>query len=158
MAKEIKGIQVANSFSLRKKDYLDDRQYFNTIADMKAFEKVPDGFVTFNKEDNKRYEFNSSNDEDTILGKWRLFNVSSTTTDSISNWVAGKDYVVGDVVKNDDKIYQCITVHTSTVFADDSNNWIKIVDSYIILTKDQYDFLNTNDLLEDKLYVVPDDN
>ena len=73
MAKTIKGIQTANEFSLRKKEYLDDRQSFDTIADMAGFDDVPDGFITLNKEDRKRYIYESSNTIDTNLGKWREY-------------------------------------------------------------------------------------
>ena len=73
MAKTIKGIQTANEFSLRKKEYLDDRQSFDTLADMAGFDDVPDGFITLNKEDRKRYIYESSNTIDTDLGKWREY-------------------------------------------------------------------------------------
>ena len=58
MAKTVKGIQTANEFSLRKKAYLDDREEFDTLADMASFDDVPDGFITLNKENGKRYSIN----------------------------------------------------------------------------------------------------
>ena len=80
MAKTIKGIQTANEFSLRKKAYLDDREEFDTLADMASFDDVPDGFITLNKENGKRYEYNSSNTIDTNLGKWREYKSGGSGT------------------------------------------------------------------------------
>ena len=56
--------------------YLDARQQFNTIIEMKDFAEtsIPDGFITYNKETQKHYVFNSSNTVDATLGKWREYN------------------------------------------------------------------------------------
>ena len=56
--------------------YLDARQQFNTIIEMKDFAEtsIPDGFITYNKETQKHYVFDSSNTVDATLGKWREYN------------------------------------------------------------------------------------
>ena len=55
--------------------YLDARQQFNTLIEMKDFAEtsIPDGFITYNKETQKHYVFSSSNTVDATLGKWREY-------------------------------------------------------------------------------------
>ena len=45
----------------------------------------------------------------------------------IANWETAKFYEVDDVVIESNKIYQCNTQHTSSVFATDIANWTKLV-------------------------------
>jgi hypothetical protein len=54
------------------------------------------------------------------------FTSSSTVTSEPlqSNWVTATLYTVGTIIKyTDGKIYECVTEHTSNVFATDSANW-----------------------------------
>lgn len=51
------------------------------------------------------------------IDKWQRL------TGGIDSWATGKYYPVGTVVVNGNKLYQCLTAHTSTVFADDVANW-----------------------------------
>ena len=51
------------------------------------------------------------------IDKWQRL------TGGIDSWATGKYYPVGTVLVNGDKLYQCLTAHTSTVFADDVANW-----------------------------------
>lgn len=51
------------------------------------------------------------------ISKWQRL------TGGIDSWATGKYYPVGTVVVNGNKLYQCLTAHTSTVFADDNANW-----------------------------------
>lgn len=75
-------VKIASNFSLKSKKFLDDREEFDTILDMKNFPEnsIPNGFITYNKETNKRYEFNSSNVNDMNLGKWRETSIESVDT------------------------------------------------------------------------------
>lgn len=75
-------VKIASNFSLKSKKFLDDREEFDTILDMKNFPEnsIPNGFITYNKETNKRYEFNSSNVNDVDLGKWRETSIESVDT------------------------------------------------------------------------------
>ena len=75
---------------------------------------------------------------------------------TIPQWEADHDYIVGDVVQESGNIYESIKDHTSTIFVDDKDNWIKIIDDYVVLTQEQQDYLIENNLIEDKLYVVTD--
>jgi hypothetical protein len=45
----------------------------------------------------------------------------------INNWETAYFYDIGDVVIESNKIYQCNTAHTSSVFATDIANWTKLV-------------------------------
>jgi hypothetical protein len=47
----------------------------------------------------------------------------------ISNWETSFNYAVGDVVIESNKIYQCNTAHTSTVFASQIANWTQIANN-----------------------------
>lgn len=51
------------------------------------------------------------------IDKWQRL------TGGIDSWATGKYYPVGTVLVNGDKLYQCLTAHTSTVFSDDIANW-----------------------------------
>ena len=68
-------INIGDNFKYLGKKFLDDRESFNTILDMKNCNDVPNGFITFCKENNKRYEYMDSNEIDEVLGKWREFTV-----------------------------------------------------------------------------------
>lgn len=47
----------------------------------------------------------------------------------ISNWETAFNYAINDVVIESNKIYQCNTAHTSTVFASDIANWTQIANN-----------------------------
>ena len=50
-------INIGDNFSYLGKKFLDSRQSFETLEEMMACTDVPEGFITFCKEDGKRYEF-----------------------------------------------------------------------------------------------------
>lgn len=56
-------INIGDNFGYNGKKYLDYRQSFETLEEMRAFSpnNVPEGFVTYCKEDGKRYEFKNGN-------------------------------------------------------------------------------------------------
>ena len=120
MAKTIKGIQTANEFSLRKKAYLDDREEFDTLADMASFDDVPDGFITLNKENGKRYEYNSSNLMDATLGKWKEYKVDNKI--SFKDYVANINYDKDDYIVDNNILYKATINFTSTDITTDTAN------------------------------------
>lgn len=71
-------INIGDNFKYLGKKFLDNRESFDTLQAMKDCEIVPDGFITYCKEDKKRYEFNSSNNINELTGKWTEFSVKST--------------------------------------------------------------------------------
>lgn len=52
-----------------------EKKNVDTLAEMKSYTDVPLGFVTYCKEDGKRYEYLDYEVEDDITGKWREFKV-----------------------------------------------------------------------------------
>ena len=52
-------INIGDNFSYLGKKFLDNRQSFDTLVAMNNCTDVPIGFITFCKEDNKRYEYTS---------------------------------------------------------------------------------------------------
>lgn len=52
-------INILDGFSLRAKKFLDARSSFSTLAEMNAWDanSVPEGFITYNEEDKKSYQW-----------------------------------------------------------------------------------------------------
>ena len=87
---------------------------------------------------------------------------TSGSNETIPNWKVDHDYVVGDRVKHNNYVYECIVAHHSDLvdFVNDKDNWIIILSEYISLNKNQYDMLVANGTIttENKeLYIVNDD-
>ena len=103
-------IQIADSFGLKARKFLDNRQTFDTIQAMVSFAEssLPNGFITYNKEDGKRYEFNSTNEVDSVLGKWREFTVGDTGSSKILDWEFKKAYKSQDICLYNNMFYRCV--------------------------------------------------
>jgi hypothetical protein len=69
-------LNIGDNFKYGGKKFLDDRESFDTLEAMKNYERVPDGFITYCKENGKRYEFKSSNNIDELTGRWTEFIVN----------------------------------------------------------------------------------
>ena len=139
--------------------YLDARQQFNTIIEMKDFAEtsIPDGFITYNKETQKHYVFNSSNTVDATLGKWREYNNGNSSSITYPTWNSNVDYKVGNVVLKDEVRYSCIADHTSTDFETDSINWVVVLEQYYHVTQEQYNKMVSDGLITDgtkDLYII----
>lgn len=65
-------IQVADNFNYRGKKPNFDRNSFDTLQDMKNYSEnsLDDGHISYCKETNKHYKFNSNNQSDPTTGKW----------------------------------------------------------------------------------------
>lgn len=65
-------IQVADNFNYRGKKPNFDRDSFDTLQDMKNYSEnsLDDGHISYYKETNKHYKFNSNNQSDPTTGKW----------------------------------------------------------------------------------------
>lgn len=143
--------------------YLDARQQFNTIIEMKDFAEtsIPDGFITYNKETQKHYVFNSSNTVDATLGKWREYNNGNSSSITYPTWNSNVDYKVGNVVLKDEVRYSCIADHTSTDFETDSINWVVVLEQYYHVTQEQYNKMVSDGLITDgtkDLYIIDGNN
>lgn len=64
-------IQVADNFNYRGKKPNFDRDSFDTLQDMKNYSEnsLDDGHISYCKETNKHYKFNSNNQSDPTTGK-----------------------------------------------------------------------------------------
>ena len=143
--------------------YLDARQQFNTIIEMKDFAEtsIPDGFITYNKETQKHYVFNSSNTVDATLGKWREYNSGNSSSTTYATWNSNVDYKVGNIVLKDEVRYSCIADHTSTDFETDSINWVVVLEQYYHVTQEQYNKMVSDGLITDStkdLYIIDGNN
>ena len=139
--------------------YLDARQQFNTIIEMKDFAEtsIPDGFITYNKETQKHYVFSSSNTVDVTLGKWREYNSGNSSNTTYATWNSNVDYKVGNIVLKDEVRYSCIADHTSTDFETDSINWVVVLEQYYHVTQEQYNKMVSDGLITDgtkDLYII----
>ena len=74
-------INIGDNFSYLGKKFLDNRESFDTIAEMAQCNEVPNGFITYCKEDKQRYTYQDTNTIDSKLGKWRLFEVGISDDD-----------------------------------------------------------------------------
>ena len=122
--------------------YLDARQQFNTIIEMKDFAEtsIPDGFITYNKETQKHYVFNSSNTVDAILGKWREYNSGGGSSEKqIKDWVSGSSYLEGDYIYHEGELYRCLASNSDVDF--DESNWEQITYGIDELTKEDVERL-----------------
>lgn len=81
-------IQMSDNFDLKSSKYLDSRQYFKTILDMKNFNPldVPNGFVTYCEEDGNNYKFNNGNTIDNLTGLWRAVTSGGGDVGDLSNY------------------------------------------------------------------------
>ena len=53
-------LNIGDNFKYLGKKFLDNRESFNTLEEMRACTGVPKGFITLCYEDNKRYEYNGT--------------------------------------------------------------------------------------------------
>lgn len=69
-------IKTGDNFLYRGKKPLDSRDSFDTILAMTTFAEssIDEGHISYVKETDKYYKFNSTNTVDTTLGKWREYN------------------------------------------------------------------------------------
>lgn len=79
-------INIGDNFKYLGKKFLDDRESFATLEEMRRCSTVPDGFITYCKEDGKRYEFNSSNNINDITGQWTEFFVNGKGDDDTTHY------------------------------------------------------------------------
>ena len=75
-------IKVGDNFSYKGKKPLDSRNCFDTVLEMAQFAEtsLDDGHLSYVKETDKYYKFNSTNNVDPALGKWREYTSSGSHT------------------------------------------------------------------------------
>ena len=88
-------ISVADNFSYKGTKPMDERLQYNTVADMKSVVEntLYDGCMAYVKATKKYYTFDSSNETDVTLGRWResetgtTITIDSTPTENSTNAV-----------------------------------------------------------------------
>lgn len=108
------GINITDGFSLNAPKFLDSRQSFETLEEMKNCDPnlIPEGFECYVVSVKRKYRWNSDNYNDTIqYGKWRevpeggesVLSQNFTTQVSVGQVEAGTTFVAGtsleDVLK-----------------------------------------------------------
>ena len=75
-------IKVGDNFSYKGKKPLDSRNCFDTVSEMAQFAEtsLDEGHISYVKETDKYYKFNSTNNVDPTLGKWREYTSSGSGT------------------------------------------------------------------------------
>ena len=53
-------LNIGDNFKYLGKKFLDARESFDTLEEMNACTGIPEGFITYCKEDKKRYEYNGT--------------------------------------------------------------------------------------------------
>jgi hypothetical protein len=70
-------LNIGDNFQYLGKKFLDARESFATLADMKKCTDVPDGFITYCQENDTRYEFKNTNANNVTTGHWREFAINT---------------------------------------------------------------------------------
>ena len=112
-------IKTGDNFLYRGKKPLDSRDSFDTILAMTTFAEssIDEGHISYVKETDKYYKFNSTNDVDTTLGKWREYNGGGgSSTD---------EKVKLDATSTDAK-YLNELIDNSTIEVDATNNCLVV--------------------------------
>ena len=111
-------IKTGDNFLYRGKKPLDSRDSFDTILAMTTFAEssIDEGHISYVKETDKYYKFNSTNDVDTTLGKWREYNGGGSSTD---------EKVKLDAAATDAK-YLNELIDNSTIEVDATNNCLVV--------------------------------
>ena len=75
-------IKVGDNFSYKGKKPLDSRNCFDTVSEMAQFAEtsLDEGHISYVKETDKYYKFNSTNNVDPTLGKWREYTSGGSGT------------------------------------------------------------------------------
>ena len=134
-------IQIADNFSYQGKKPLDGRVQFNTLADMVAAsaDVLYDGCLAYVKGNKKYYTYDSTNDVDETLGKWRELE-TGTTGDFIPTSEKGAN---GGVAELDS---------SGKVPASQLPSYVDDVKSYP--TKNDFPAVGE----DDKIYIAKDEN
>lgn len=112
-------IKTGDNFLYRGKKPLDSRDSFDTILAMTTFAEssIDEGHISYVKETDKYYKFNSTNDVDIMLGKWREYNGGGgSSTD---------EKVKLDATATDAK-YLNELIDNSTIEVDTTNNCLVV--------------------------------
>ena len=110
-------LHINDSFEVGSKVAIDTRFFFNTIADMKSYPETLIPSTYFCACEGSLYIYNDTNTEDSLTGKWRLFDGSGTV--SFKDYTTGVEYKAGEYVVYDNIAYKVLKDYTSYNISDD---------------------------------------
>lgn len=175
-------IQVADNFNYRGKKPNFDRDSFDTLQDMKNYSEnsLDDGHISYCKETDKHYKFNSNNQSDPTTGKWveqheavpadeediteqnGTLQLANKTYDKQSFSSLGRVYLRKNIVGNKNVLTQAMINKANTIYV------VQYDYEYIKITKiptsgftflySTYNVLSKYSLLylDNKLYILSD--
>ena len=118
------GIPLSTNFTVNTALPIEDRM---SVADLAARNAIPalrrwEGMIVYVVSEGKHFSLSGGIDD---------INWGAVAGGGLSNWLTGTDYILGNVIIQDDRIYQALSVHTSGVFATDlsGGKW-KEISSY----------------------------
>ena len=86
-------LQIGDNFSYLGKKFLDSRESFDTLQEMYNCNDIPEGFITYCKEDGNRYEFKNDEWIEYVTTSEIVFEnkeiLDSITQDRIDKWDSG---------------------------------------------------------------------
>ena len=83
------GIIIGDNFNYQGKKFLDYRQQFLTLKDMREYPEtsIPDGIITFCKQNKKHYFYDEDFSYDEETGKWRIFSGEAVDSNGSLIWI-----------------------------------------------------------------------
>lgn len=173
-------IQVADNFNYRGKKPNFDRDSFDTLQDMKNYSEnsLDDGHISYCKETDKHYKFNSNNQSDPTTGKWveqheavpadeediteqnGTLQLANKTYDKQSFSGLGRVYLRKNIVGNKNVLTQAM-INKAASDSSESYEYIKITKiptSGFTFLYSTYNVLSKYSLLylDNKLYILSD--
>ena len=115
-------LRIGDNFSYLGKKFLDSRESFDTLQEMYTCTDVPEGFITYCKEDEKRYEFKENQwiefviNSNGISEELELIETSDIepSNDKVSIWINTSDDTVENVIARiNDKVVSSSTTWSS---------------------------------------------
>ena len=115
-------LRIGDNFSYLGKKFLDSRESFDTLQEMYTCTDVPEGFITYCKEDEKRYEFKENQwiefvvNSNGISEELELIETSDIepSNDKVSIWINTSDDTVENVIARiNDKVVSNSTTWSS---------------------------------------------
>lgn len=133
-------LNIIDNFRYLGKKFLDSRQSFDTLEQMKNCNDVPNGFVTYCNENKKRYTYDASNEPSETLGKWKVYTVSSSG--------GGNNVAMQPDIPDDEDAIWFDTDGSNTITSSDSAIIAEMKEIIIALTQEVRDLKARVEYLE----------
>lgn len=131
-------INIGDNFSYLGRKFLDNRQSFNTLAEMNACTDVPIGFITYCVEDEQRYEYTEDGWVEYVVGGKEEIQTSESepTEENVSLWINTSDDIeIIEIARiNDDVVASSTTWSSERI--DDAIKNMELPAQDVIFTTD----------------------